>query len=171
MRSPLATTREWLPLATTREKSRKQHLPPSWEAMAPAPSPPPRRKGESLGPESFYFSSSSTGQNLSLPVGSPPPSSSRQPWGFLWAQESQCGPACSLWTTPCAPICSRCSGHTLLFYTVFFRNQIPHLCKHQTLATSPFPFHSELFCDPHKLQWSGGFAEEIKQGSQSHEQL
>ena len=60
--------------------------------MAPAPSPPPRRKGESLGPESFYFSSSSTGQNLSLPVGSPPPSSSRQPWGFLWAQESQCGP-------------------------------------------------------------------------------
>lgn len=56
------------------------YLPSSWGAMAPAPSPPPRRKGESLGPESFYFSSSSTGQNLSLPVGSLPSSSSHQPW-------------------------------------------------------------------------------------------
>lgn len=82
----------------------------------PAPSLPPGRKGEALGPESFYFSGSSTGQTLSLPVGSPSSSSSCQPWGFTWAQESQCDPACSLWTVLCAPVCS-CSGH-MLYSTV-----------------------------------------------------
>lgn len=44
----------------------------------PAPSPPPRRKGESLGPESFYFSGRSTGQTFPSLLGCrlPPPHAS-----------------------------------------------------------------------------------------------